>query len=85
MNELLAAMLTITPVTIGGTEAVKRAAGNWIDVNRFAPIIAILVGIAVAFAFPPAAGARDEVAAGVLSGLAAAGLWSGFKTTAMGK
>lgn len=84
MNELLAAMLTLTPVTMAATEAAKRLAGTRADINRYVPAIAIALGIAGAFLFPPEMIARDEIATGVLSGFAAAGIWSGTKT-ALGK
>lgn len=82
MNDLLTAMAIITPVTTGLIEMVKR-----VNIpTRIVPIMPLVLGIAAAFLFPPSMGATNEIAAGVLSGLAASGLYSGVvKTTAMGK
>jgi len=83
MNELITGMIALTPVTMGFTQAAKIVAGKR-DISRYVPAIAILFGIAGAFLFPPEMIARDEIATGVLSGFAAAGIWSGTKT-ALGK
>ena len=82
MNDLLTAMAIITPVTTGLIEMVKR-----VNIpTRIVPIMPLVLGIAAAFLFPPSMGATNEIAAGVLSGLAASGLYSGVvKTTAMGE
>lgn len=85
MNDLLTAMVMITPITMALTDAVKRAAKKRIDVDQYAPIIAMLLGVGAAMIFPPQMTFWDEVAAGILSGLAASGLYSGTKSAVFGK
>ena len=83
MNDLLTAMAIITPIAIPLTEANKRAIPH--DVDRWAPLISMACGVGAAFLFPPNMVPVNEVAAGLLSGLAASGLYSGTRATVMGK
>lgn len=78
MNDILTAMVAITPVTIALVEGAKRTGVP----ARFSVVVALSLGVAASFLFPPAMAAQNEIAAGVLSGLAASGLYSGAKAMA---
>lgn len=75
MNDILVAMAVLTPIVVAFVEAAKRL----LIPGRWAPLVALACGVALAFIFPPDAAWRNELAAGILSGLAASGLWSGTR------
>lgn len=79
MNDILAAVAIIAPLTVPLTEAVKRVAKL---PDRFAPLVAIGCGLGAAFLFPPELAVQNELASGVIAGFSAAGLWSGTKALA---
>lgn len=83
LTELLAAMGVLVPIVLGLTEAVKRAIPR--NVDRWAPGISIALGVGAAFIFPPNMVPVNEIGAGILSGLAASGLYSGTKTAVTGR
>ncbi len=85
MNDILTAMIAITPITVGITQGAKIVIGKALDVDRFAPVIALTAGVGASFTFPPAMSTSNEFAAGILAGLAASGLYSATKTTVMGR
>ena len=85
MNDILTAMVILAPITIALTEGAKIVIGKALDVNRFAPVISVGFGVGVAFLFPPGLVPVNEVATGVLSGLAASGLYSATKATVLGQ
>lgn len=82
MDDLLTAVALLTPVTIGFTEAAKRVLAGLPE--RFAPLISLAAGVAAAFLLPPDATVQNEIAAGVLTGLSASGLYSGTKAMVQG-
>ena len=83
MNDILTAMALLSPITVGLTEVVKR--GIPANIDRWAPAVSLATGVGAAFLFPPAMVPMNEIAAGILSGLAASGLYSATKTTVMGR
>ena len=85
MNDLITAMVAITPITIGFTQGAKIVIGKAFDVDRFAPLLALGFGVGASFVFPPSMVPMNEFAAGILSGLAASGLYSATKATVMGR
>lgn len=76
MNDILVSMAILAPIVVGCVEAAKRL----LVPDRWAPIVALACGVGLAFVFPPAVAWRNELAAGVLAGLSAAGLYSGART-----
>ena len=62
-------------IVIGLVEALKRIAGE----SRFAPLFALLIGIAISFLVTPAFEIREAILQGIIYGLSASGLYSGAK------
>ncbi len=79
---LTVTQLGIAPLVMGVIEILKNAkvAG---DSNRFAPIYALVLGVAFAFLIPSAT-VSLTIIAGITMGCAAAGVYSGVKTTVQG-
>lgn len=81
INDPVTAALVLTPIVTGAVEAIKRiprvALTSWL-----LPFLAVAAGVAISFVWAPELPWRDEVQAGAMSGLAAAGLFSGIKTIA---
>lgn len=69
LNDALVAALVFVPVVIAGTQAIKVLGVP----ERFAPLTAVAVGIALAL------GTKQTVLVGVLAGLSSVGLYSGFR------
>lgn len=73
--EPVTAAASIAVVT-GLTEVLKRVIGD----TRFAPLIALILGVAIAFLIAPAPGFREVILDGIITGLSSMGLYSGSKT-----
>ena len=81
----IAVVLALTvPVVIGLVEVVKRAVGLS---DRFAPVLALIVGIGVtvlasyAGSITPPLTASQSAFYGLVAGLASSGLYSGWKAS----
>lgn len=80
MTELLS-FGGITALTVGLTEIIKRAGLP----DRFAPIVAVVIGVALALLGGWAEITTLSVLTGIAAGLSACGLWDIGKTTVVGK
>lgn len=78
INDPITAALVLTPIVTGAVEAIKRIPGvalrSWL-----LPFLAIAAGVGLSSVWTPELAWRDEVQAGVMSGLASSGLFSGAK------
>lgn len=74
--ELSPALIALIPVIVALVQGLKQVA----DLGRFAPLISWGLGIVGAFLFPTDA-FSTTVMNGVLLGMAASGLYSGYRTT----
>lgn len=73
-------MMVVMALTVGLVEVVKRMEAVPV---RFLPVIALLVGVALAAVGGSAVGLsswREVIVAGLMAGLSAMGLYSGGKT-----
>ena len=81
IDDPVTAALVLTPIVTGAVEAIKRiprvALTSWL-----LPFLAVAAGVAISFVWAPELPWRDEVQAGVISGLAASGVYSGLKAIA---
>lgn len=73
--EFSPAILALVPVVIGLTAIVKM----YVD-SRYAPLVALALGVAGAF-LVPAATVAITVLSGIVVGLSASGLYAGVKAT----
>ena len=65
----------ITAIVLGLTQADKMAG----EKSKFAPFVAIVVGVGVALLFAPVS--KEVIVTGLVSALSAMGLWSGTSAT----
>jgi hypothetical protein len=73
--EPVTAAASIAVVT-GLTQVLKGVMGD----TRFAPLIALILGVAIAFLITPTPGLREVILDGIITGLSSMGLYSGSKT-----
>ncbi|MCI6659479.1 MAG: hypothetical protein SOW48_01100 [Peptoniphilaceae bacterium] len=69
----------LTAITVGVVEIIKKLMKE----NRFVPLVALAVGVALAFlgqAYTGASAWQDSVLYGLVMGLSAMGLYSGGKS-----
>lgn len=69
----------LTAITVGLVEIVKKLMGE----NRYVPLVALAVGVALAFlgqTYTEAVSWQDSVLYGLVMGLSAMGLYSGGKS-----
>lgn len=79
MVELSVIGLGLVPVALGIVAAIRMFISNDTLSSRYAPLISIAVGLALAWLVPDTAVAGSVILGGVMIGLAASGLYSGAK------
>ncbi len=67
-------------ITVALTQFVKKV---FITNTRYAPLVSLVIGIALAFFFIPELTISVRILVGIIIGLTASGLYSGFKTTVL--
>lgn len=72
----IALIALFTPIILAVVELSKK----WIANDRWYPIIAILAGVLLSWFFSDFSATSYKILLGVLSGLAASGLYSGSRT-----
>lgn len=72
-EELIQAAIILVPFVTGLVEVVKRAGGIEGEAKRFVPLMSIVIGATAGFLIIESSGAG--AIAGVVTGLAAVGLW----------
>lgn len=80
MNELSVYGIALVPVIVGLTELLKRTGVP----NKFLPVVALFLGLFLAFYYLVPGDPKQAVLLGIVLGLSSIGLFSGTKNTIQG-